>query len=148
MEWAEGYDDTTGAKVCSADNGIFDFDFEVEHDIPYTLDAFVKFYLKDPEADPEVSAPMRTLWSHIMDEEPEVSQEAEATKKREPAKIEYQIVSHIVMESPEINATIKTQFVREAATVFKSAAAMTLAFLMAYWSILGVKVCEMKTCIV
>ena len=40
MEWAEGYDDTSGAEVCSADNGIFDFDHEVEHDIPHTLEEF------------------------------------------------------------------------------------------------------------
>ena len=80
-----------------------------------------------------------------MDEEPEVSQEAEATKGVEPKKIEYKIVSHLEMESPEIKATIKTQFVPAAATVFKSAAAMSLAILMAYWTNLGIKLCDMKT---
>lgn len=64
-----------------------------------------------------------------MDEEPEVSQGAKISDK-----IEYKIVSTIKMDSPEIQAKVKTQFVPAAAAVLKGAAAMALASFMAYWS--------------
>ena len=129
MEWAEGFDDTTGAEVCTADNGIFDFDIECEPDLDYTLNGFEKFYLNDGIT---VEAPQRTLLSYLMDEDVEVSQEAAAAAPPPPKPIKYKVVSHLVAESPEITAKVTTQFVPAAATALKGAAAMALAAFMAY----------------